>query len=144
MTNSLRVRLLAETYDQVYRCDTQAKLMEYALNIIKVVSTGRQRDEFIKLIATRDPILWYSMCSNTNINFEKSSPEMILEKFILTLKISKIKINKDYHDIIRPKLWGKPLKEEYRKFEQFAEDYIEQEYNDVKKFFFVYSIHHWS
>lgn len=126
-----KVKVLARPYDQVYRCDTQAKLMEDALNIIMLVSSEQKRKEITRIIAARDPIMWYLLCSNANIDVGNFPPEVVLKKFIMTLNIFRTKIDKEYQNIIEPKLWGKSLKEEYKEFEQFAEDNIYKQLSEM-------------
>lgn len=112
----------------VTRANSQAKLMEDALDIVKESTNEQQKGEVIRIIATRDPIMWYLLCLNADMDVENIPPEMLLKQFIMTLNIFRTQIVKQYSDIIQPKLWGKPLEKKYMEFEQFAEGNIDQEY----------------
>lgn len=129
-----KVKKLARPYDPLENsCKAQLALMEDALEVVKIVPDEQQQGEIVRLVADRDPIMWHLLCLKTNIDVQELPSEVVLKKFILTLKISDANIRKDYRDIIRPKLWGKPLQNEYMKFEHFAEGNIPKGHIELLK-----------
>lgn len=105
-------------------CETQRELSEAALKVINSDLSREEKAEVIKLLWTRDPIMWHLLCLHTNTDTNTEEPKTYLRKFILALVRDSSKIRGDYLKIVYRKRWNLPLKEEYREFQKFVDDTI--------------------
>lgn len=109
-------------------CGVQIEMMEAALEVMIQAASKEEQDEAMRIISTRDPIMWHLLCVNTNIDVNQELPQTFLKKFILFLRADNGKIKREYADIISPKMWDKPLKSEYKEFQEFVDEHYLPEY----------------
>lgn len=106
----------------------QGELMEAALKVVNSDATRQEKAEVIGLISTRDPIMWHLLCLHTHTNTNVEPPTLYLRKFIFTLIRHESKIRSEYLRIISPRRWNRPLKQEYRVFNNFINDNVPRDH----------------
>lgn len=109
-------------------CSNQRELIEVVLEHFNSDVTREEKAEVLRLLSTRDPIMWHLLCLHTNVDTNIEPPEKYLKKFILALIKDGSKIGGDYYKIISPRRWGRPLKEEYKEFQKFVDENMDRDF----------------